>query len=486
MLDTTNAFPAAQQGPVLPHDISDLLSGWDPSRPAADLIAAINERFQSLSPADEVAANYTGSKKRGKCMSRRPGQDGSKEFIEGGWYKFRLWIDIPGQDKRAHPSFRICPVKGPGSMTASERQARMREIAAEHGIKNKEIVKTETAVTFGEQGKLYLEHLKTRQRKPTAEGSVRNVEQSLRLHLNPVLGEMPLSEIYNPQLKLVVQALVKKGMAATTINGHITFAKQVMSSAVDVRTGEELYPRTWNAEQIDLPEILEDEKYTPCFTGETITGVIAYHSDDPQMRTLFTLLAAGGLRISECLGLEIDKHISPDFRTITIEQQADGRKISYRVKRPASKRQVDLHPDIATVIKAFVGDRTSGFLFQTSKGNPPSHVTVGRKLHLALAALNYVNECTGTHFAGEHAFRRFRDTYLRNKARCPDGVIKFWLGHSFGKNMTELYDKVKRDVELRRELAESCGYGFDLPSCPVVPERILQPERRKAASRSNK
>jgi hypothetical protein len=40
------------------------------------------------------------------------------------------------------------------------------------------------------------------------------------------------------------------------------------------------------------------------------------------------------------------------------------------------------------------------------------------------------------------------------------------MGHA-GKDMSDLYDKVKEDVAFRREVAERCGFGFDLPS--VVP-----------------
>jgi hypothetical protein len=38
-------------------------------------------------------------------------------------------------------------------------------------------------------------------------------------------------------------------------------------------------------------------------------------------RMLFIPCAAGGLRIGEALGLEIDKHISADFRTLDISQK---------------------------------------------------------------------------------------------------------------------------------------------------------------------
>jgi len=156
--------------------------------------------------------------------------------------------------------------------------------------------------------------MRTRNREPVTKGTLENYERSFRLHLYPVLEGIPLSQIYNPELKLVAQALVKKGRAATTITGHITIAKSVVSSVIDERTGEPLYPRTWNAEVIDLPIIDPDEMNTPSFSRETLTGIVAYY-DEPRLRTLFTLLAAAGPRIAESLGLEIDKHFSPDFRT---------------------------------------------------------------------------------------------------------------------------------------------------------------------------
>jgi len=62
---------------------------------------------------------------------------------------------------------------------------------------------------------------------------------------------------------------------------------------------------------------------------------------------------------------------------------------------------------------------------------------------------------TGTHKAGNHAFRRFRNTYLRNYTECPEGLYKYWMGHA-EKDMSDLYDKIKEDVALRRKWAERC------------------------------
>ncbi len=39
---------------------------------------------------------------------------------------------------------------------------------------------------------------------------------------------------------------------------------------------------------------------------------------------------------------------------------------------------------------------------------------------------------------------------MRNYTPCPDGLQKFRLGHA-GETMTDLYDKVKEDLQFRLE-----------------------------------
>lgn len=399
-------------------------------------------------------------------MSRRPGQDGSKEFIEGGWWKFRLWVDVPGQIERSHPSIPICPVKGPGALNKSQREARKRELITERTGRNKEVVASEGALTFEKQGEILLEGMRTRRRKPAAASTLASYDIQLRVHLNPVLGKYPLSEIYNPQLKQVVDSLTRKGLSPKSIVNAIIVAKAVVASAVDARTGEALYPRTWKANLIDMPIVDPDEQNTPEFSKDTLTGLAAHRN--PRMRMLFILAGATGARIAELLGLEIDKHISPDFRSITICQQGVDGKIVQRVKKRASRREVDLHPDIAAVLKAFVGDRESGVLFATRNNTPIRYHSVLHHLQSALKALGYINVLAKNKLAGAHAFRRSRDTFLRNETDCPEGIYKFWLGHAVGKDMSELYDKIKRDRKKRLEWAERCGYGFDLPPAVLL------------------
>jgi integrase len=188
------------------------------------------------------------------------------------------------------------------------------------------------------------------------------------------------------------------------------------------------------------------------------------------------------MRIGESLGLEIDKHFSKNLLTITINQKVRHCKVEPRLKTASAKRQVDLHPSIAEMLRDFVGERTTGFLFQSRNGVPLSSSNIIRRhLHPALKELGYVNPCTGTHKAGNHAFRRFCNTYLRNETSCPKGLRDYWLGHT-GDSMDDLYDRVKDDAGFRRKKAEEYGIGFELPSVvPNVPKIEEKDKARKSA-----
>ena len=86
---------------------------------------------------------------------------------------------------------------------------------------------------------------------------------------------------------------------------------------------------------------------------------------------IFILCGAAGLRIGEALGIEIDKHISPDFLTISVKQKVHHGRVEQRLKTANGVRQVDLHPAIAALLKEFVGDRKIGLPVLHSEGKAP-------------------------------------------------------------------------------------------------------------------
>jgi integrase len=125
-------------------------------------------------------------------------------------------------------------------------------------------------------------------------------------------------------------------------------------------------------------------------------------------------------------------------------------------------RIVDLHPDVAKLLSDFVGDRKSGYTFGSRNGKPLGQSNVLRRsLHPVLSELG-IKRC------GFHAFRRFRNTSLRNYTSCPNGLRNFWLGWS-DKGMSDHYDKIREDEVFRLEVAERVGVGFELPKPPIVP-----------------
>jgi integrase len=382
-------------------------------------------------------------------------------------------MDVPGKEKRRHMRERICPISGSGSLSKSERQRRAREIVVASGADTEEyfqkvVKKKGGGITFREQAKQWFNHVQNRKRKPIALSTLELWKGCLNNWINPNIGDLPLSEVNNAALKSLVTKMVEGGLSPKSIDTYSQVVKMVVASVVNDE-GEEIYPRKWNNEFIDMPIVEEERQNTPTFPTEVMTGLALWKKKRERM--IFILCGAAGLRIGEALGIEIDKHISPNFLTIFVKQKVHHGRVEQRLKTTNGFRQVDLHPAIADLLKEFVGDQKSGFLFHTTTGKPvsPSNI-IRRHLHPALKELGYVNPFNGTHKAGNHAFRRFRNTYLRNKTQCPEGLRNYWMGHK-GSSMDDLYDKIKEDVQFRKMWAEHCGFGFELPSVvPSVPK----------------
>jgi integrase len=423
----------------------------------------------------------TPVKRTRKSMSRRTGQIGHIER-SGRWWVARWWMDIKGQDKRVLKRAKICPTSGTGSLTKSERQRRCREIIAASGADtekhfNQVVVLQQFCVTFSQQAEKWFSEAETRKRKPVASSTIQTWRGCLDKWLKPNLGNIPLSDVNNGVVKHLVALMSDGGLSPKSITNYVQILKAVVASAVN-QEGEELYPRRWKPEFIDLPVVVKSKQNTPSFSTDVMSGLAKWRFRQPQM--LFILCGASGMRIGEALGLDIEKHISPDFRTVTIEQKVRHCKVEYRVKTDSAKRKVDLHPSVATLLQEFVGERRTGFLFQSRNGKPLSSSNILRRhLHPALKELGYLNQITGTCKAGSHAFRRFRNTFLKNHSSCPRGLYKYWLGHA-ATEMSDLYDKVRHDVGFRREWAERCGIGFDLH--PLVVPMIPKIEVRGGAT----
>jgi integrase len=397
-------------------------------------------------------------------MTRRSGQVG---YIERKGHAFyvRFWMDVPGQEARKHMSVRLCPVTGLGRMTKPERERRAREIIAESGADTEshfeKVEAADLGITFRQQAKEWLHHIQTRKRKPIKPATAKSWENCLDKWVNSFMGDMPLSSVGNLAAKGLVAQMVAEKRAPKTIKNVIQVVKMVVASAINDE-GDQVYPRKWNHEFIDLPEVTD--QHTPTFSAEDVQRIVS--SANGQYQMPYALLAGTGMRIGEVSGLEIDKHISQDASTIKIQQSVWSGSVQAPKTRNAL-REIDVPSDLAHMLREFIGERHSGFLFKSRTGEPLCQTNVlKRSLHSILESMEREK-------AGFHAFRRFRASWLR-KNRAPEDLIRFWLGHA-NQNVTDAYSKLSGDLEFRKECTEKIGLGFAIPSpttevVPIVPK----------------
>lgn len=398
-----------------------------------------------------------------KSMSRRSGQD-SSPFKAGKWWRVRVRFDEPGVEARKHRSLKVCPVALRLSRPEIERRAA--EVIATSGANSAErfarVVLGE-GVTFMEQAKIYLREAVSRNRKPIKNPTT--IEGSLRKWINPTLGDLTLSMVDNLSVKPLVKKLVDAGKSPRTVEKYVEFVKQIVKS-LKAPNGEPLYPRTWNSEVMDLPVVVYRKQRRPALSADGVTKLIA-SAKPGQMRVLFVLLGATGMRISEALALEA-RHFIHDGRTILVEQQVDKDHpvIVPYVKTDASYRQIDLPKDVAAYLKKYVSHKT-GLTFHTNRNTPHLyHNLETRWLDPRLASL-------GLSEMSWHSFRRYRNSWLRSQRTLPD-LLKFWLGHK-PTDMSEVYSGLRDDLKIRWEEVERVGVGFSLPKevVPNVPKKRL-------------
>jgi integrase len=409
----------------------------------APVINGNNSTLRNENPGT-LALRTVDSQKENATLARRRFQRGQLLFLQNMW-SVRYYEDvIQNGERRRH---RVQRCLGTRAELPTKRLA-LRAMEETLSSVNSLEYRPRTTAPFREFAKHWVEKCKTRNRRPIKPSTIANWESILDKHLLPLLGNMPLSSVDNRAMKDLVAVLVSKKLSPQTIKNITVAVKLVKSSAID-ESGNELFPTKWNRDFIDAPVADESKVRKPSFTIEQVTDIVK--SSSGRVQAAVIILAATGLRAGELFGLEI-KHF--DGTSIQVAQSVWDGKVQ-EPKTQNSKRFVDLDPNVADLLQQFIGDRTTGFIFQTASGKPMSQTNMlKREFHPILATL-------GISKRGFHCFRRFRNTFLR-KSGCPDGLTKFWLGHA-NKDMTDLYDRVPEDVEFRKDVARSMGVGFAVP-----------------------
>lgn len=422
------------------------------AQPSLLQIASSDTKFSSATPRKRH--------KRGKSMSRRRGQTGSIS-INGKWWTVRFWMDKPGQEQRIYMREKICPISGPGVLKASARERKAKEIIAASGADKEETLKETLSsvfgITFHQQAESWLSVMKKRKAAPSTLYNWKNCLDTWILPADiggTLFRDLPLVSIKKTVSQELLDQMVVGGLSPKSIENYFQVVKMVFSSCVN-EDGEEIYPRNWKKMGLVVPKVIKKKQRRPCFTLEVMNYLANSQTIKPQMRMLFILCGASGLRIGEALGIRVEKILDGGTRIIIDENAWHGEIHDY-LKTENGEREIDLPENVAKLLVEFIGDRKSGLLFRTRNGKQLSQSNILRRhLHPAL-------EEVGFEKSGNHAFRRFRDTFLRNRTNCPEGVLHFWLGWG-NEGMSGHYDQIKNDVAFRKDVVNRCGVGFKVP-----------------------
>ena len=358
----------------------------------------------------------------------------------------RFWEDIPGQpnSKRTYVPLGICRTRTIAERKAAEKLEQLGINSTQH------FVEATSNITFKQRGEAWLKSLCRRKRNPLEQTTIDNRQYALDKWIYPFFEGRLLADVNNRAMKELVEKMAP-ALSPASIRDYVNIVKSVVASAIN-EDGEELFPRKWNEEYIDAPAVGSQRQ--PSATADGVTAIVGRANG--QYRMLYALLAGcGPLRAGEALGLEVGKHISPDFRTLYIQQKAKRGVIQRHLKTKNGTREVDLCSTLAVMLQDFIGVRTTGLLFQTSTGGQLLQSnTLQDSLHPILAKLDHVK-------GGFNIFRRFRITHLE-KSDCPDALKHFWSGHA-QKHISERYVKLLGEGQFRLDWAERIGLGFTLP-----------------------
>lgn len=243
-------------------------------------------------------------------------------------------------------------------------------------------------------------------------GTKRVVDNALRIHLLPALGQHPVASVRPTMVQGFVRELEAKGLAAGTVRNIYDVTARVFAAAADDR----VIART-PCVKIRLPKGDDVEVIPP--TLEELDAVRA--ALDERWRVIPLVLAGSGLRIGELLGLGL---FDVDYlrRTVRVERQRLQSGAIAPLKSKASRRTV---PIGRTVVDALT-DHLARYpgadeaLFVDELGRP---LTYGRWKKLLAAAA----ERAGVDVTS-HGFRHFAASALIAGGASVKQVQVF-LGH---------------------------------------------------------
>jgi integrase len=247
----------------------------------------------------------------------------------------------------------------------------------------------------------------------SSEGSARIVDNALRLHILPRLGDHKIAAIRRSDVQAFVKALEAKELAPGSVRNIYDVLARVMDSAVEDRV-----IGVTPCKRITLPKDHDDEVDVPAL--EEIEKVRAALGE--RWRVIPVVLAGSGVRAGELLGLRKE---DVDFKagTIRVERQRLQSNQLAPLKSKSSRRTVPVGKVVTKALAAHLLQYPASdeALFTDEWGEPLTY----RRWKALLQAATKEAEVALT----SHSFRHFAASALISGGASVKQVQTF-LGHA--------------------------------------------------------
>jgi integrase len=333
--------------------------------------------------------------------------------------------------------------------TKTRARCKLRQYIEEQGVNDKALfIANAPNLLFRDQAETWIKWIASRRRRPATPGTIHGYRYALDKWVLPHFGDMPLSDVSNSALRGFVAAMrAAKTWGDKAIVEYSRIVKAVVASAVN-GDGEPVYKVVWNHDFVDMPIVDKKKQKRPCFTSADMEELLAKARPHPRWWVLFALLGVSGIRPEEVLALK-GEHVSQAGRVIQVRRSLYLGHDKEGTKTQNGVRDVEIAEPLASALGRYATGKT-GYLFATKSGESMLERNVLRYLSTTLGKKG-----------GLRQFRRFRVATLR-KARCPEDLIKIWIGHA-PTTVTDLYASgLIEDHEWRREWCDKVGLGFQM------------------------
>jgi len=357
-------------------------------------------------------------------MSKRSGQRG-QVFLRNERWVGRFYVDVPGDSGRKRRAI-VLGMKQ--EITRSEAKRKLLEILTQEGVN------TPT-------------HLERSLRPPTTFVDVTDAWESKRLpqlkestryaapklisrYLRPRFGLMALEQIKTGTINDWIVDLQSKDLQPKTIHNLWKLFRAIVNWHFQQNDEP---PRKWYPSLPTIPDV-EQRWFTQVELGKIVGEA---HG---QFKTLFYLAGMTGLRAGELFGLHVED-LNINRGVIYVRRSVwHGQEVSPKTRK--GYREVWIDSTTVRILQEYLGDRTTGRVFQTRNGTPLNDREV------LINILYPICDRLKIQRGGMHAFRHGRVSHMQQN-RVPPDFTKTQVGHSSLRTTsgyTHFSDTFKREI----------------------------------------